>query len=56
MSWPGLGPLLLEAVIARDLHLVVGAVTCSTVLLVAGSLLADGLLFIADPRIRPGKV
>jgi peptide/nickel transport system permease protein len=56
MSWPGLGPLLLEAVVARDLHLVVGAVICSTVLLVAGSLLADALLFIADPRIRPGRV
>jgi len=53
MSWPGLGPLLLEAVVARDLHLVVGAVTCSTVLLISGSLLADGLLYLADPRIRP---
>lgn len=52
LSWPGLGPLLLEAVIARDLHLVVGAVTCSTLLLVAGSLLADGLLLLVDPRIR----
>jgi peptide/nickel transport system permease protein len=53
LSWPGLGPLLLEAVAARDLHLVVGAVTCSTVLLVCGNLLADGLLYLADPRIRP---
>jgi peptide/nickel transport system permease protein len=56
MSWPGLGPLLLEAVLARDLHLVVGAVTCSTLFLIAGSLLADGLLYVADPRIRPGRV
>jgi peptide/nickel transport system permease protein len=55
MSWPGLGPLLLEAVAARDLHLVVGAVTCSTVLLIAGNLLADGLLYMVDPRIRPGQ-
>jgi peptide/nickel transport system permease protein len=53
MSWPGLGPLMLEAVVARDLHVVVGAVLCSTVLLVGGSLLADALLFLADPRIRP---
>jgi peptide/nickel transport system permease protein len=53
MSWPGLGPLLLEAVVARDLHLVVGAVTCSTVLLIAGNLLADGLLYLVDPRLRP---
>ena len=53
MSWPGLGPLLIEAVVARDLHLVVGAVTCSTVLLIAGNLLADGLLYLVDPRLRP---
>jgi peptide/nickel transport system permease protein len=52
LSWPGLGPLLLEAVAARDLHLVVGAVTCSTALLVAGTLLADALRFAADPRVR----
>ena len=53
MSWPGLGPLLLDAVAARDLHVVVAAVTCSTVLLIMGNLLADGLLYLADPRIRP---
>jgi peptide/nickel transport system permease protein len=56
MSWPGLGPLLLEAVVARDLHLVVGAVTCSTVLLIAGNLVADGLLYLVDPRLRPLQV
>jgi peptide/nickel transport system permease protein len=55
MSWPGLGPFLLEAVAARDLHVVVAAVTCSTVLLVAGNLFADGLLYLADPRIRPAR-
>jgi peptide/nickel transport system permease protein len=55
MSWPGLGPLLLEAVTARDLHVVVAAVTCSTVLLIVGNLFADGLLYLADPRIRPGR-
>ena len=55
MSWPGLGPLLLAAVAARDLHVVVAAVSCSTVLLVAGNLLADGLLYLADPRLRPER-
>ena len=55
MSWPGLGPLMLDAVLARDLHVVMAAVTCSTVLLVAGNLLADGLLYLADPRIRSGQ-
>ena len=55
MSWPGLGPLLLAAVAARDLHVVVAAVSCSTVLLVAGNVVADGLLYLADPRVRPGR-
>jgi peptide/nickel transport system permease protein len=52
MSWPGLGPLLLEAIVARDLHLVIGAVMCSTVLLLTGNLIADALLYLADPRTR----
>jgi peptide/nickel transport system permease protein len=52
MSWPGLGPLTLDAVASRDLHVVVAAVTCSTGLLVLGTLLADGLLYLADPRVR----
>jgi peptide/nickel transport system permease protein len=52
MSWPGLGPLLLEAILARDLYVVIGGVLFSTVFLVAGNLLADLLLYWADPRIR----
>jgi peptide/nickel transport system permease protein len=52
MSWPGLGPLLIEAILARDVHLVIGAVVFSTGFLVAGSLIVDGLLVLADPRIR----
>lgn len=56
MGWPGLGPLLLDAIAARDLHVVIGAVLCSTVLLLAGNLIADGLLYLADPRLRPDDV
>ena len=52
MSWPGLGPLLLEAVLARDLYVVVGGILGSTLFLVGGNLLADLLLYWADPRIR----
>ena len=55
MSWPGIGPLLLAAVVARDLHVVVGVVTCSTILLIGGNLLADGLLYWADPRVRASQ-
>jgi ABC-type dipeptide/oligopeptide/nickel transport system permease component len=52
MSWPGLGPFLLEAILARDLCVVIGGVLLSTVFLVAGNFLADLLLYWVDPRIR----
>jgi len=52
MSWPGLGPLLLEAILARDVYLVIGPVVVSTLLLLAGNLAADLLLYALDPRIR----
>jgi peptide/nickel transport system permease protein len=52
MSWPGLGPLLLEAILARDLYVVVGGILFSALFLVGGNLLADLLLYWADPRIR----
>jgi peptide/nickel transport system permease protein len=54
MSWPGLGPLLLEAILARDLYVVIGGVLCSTIFLIAGNFLADVLMYWADPRIRTG--
>jgi peptide/nickel transport system permease protein len=54
MSWPGLGPFLLEAILARDLYVVIGGVLLSTLFLVAGNLVADLLLYWADPRIRVG--
>jgi peptide/nickel transport system permease protein len=52
MSWPGLGPLVLEAILARDLYLVIGGVMLSTIFLVTGNFIADLLLYWADPRIR----
>jgi peptide/nickel transport system permease protein len=52
MSWPGIGPLLLEAILARDLFVVIGVVMLSTVFLIAGNFLADILLYAFDPRIR----
>jgi len=52
MSWPGMGPLLLEAILARDLYVVIGGVLLSTFFLVCGNFIADLLLFWADPRIR----
>ncbi len=52
MSWPGLGPLLLEAILARDLYVVIGGVLLSTLFLVGGNFVADVLLYWSDPRIR----
>ena len=52
LSWPGVGPLLLESILARDVHVVVGAVLISTALLIVGNLVADLLLYAVDPRIR----
>jgi peptide/nickel transport system permease protein len=51
-GWPGLGPLLVESMLARDVYVVVGVVMLSSVFLILGNLLADVLLFLNDPRIR----
>jgi peptide/nickel transport system permease protein len=51
-GWPGLGPLLLESSMSRDLYVLVGIVMASTVFMICGNLLADILLFVADPRLR----
>jgi peptide/nickel transport system permease protein len=52
MGWPGIGPLFIEAILARDLFVVVDTVLLSSVFLTAGNFFADVLLFAADPRIR----
>jgi peptide/nickel transport system permease protein len=52
MGWPGLGPLLLEAIFSRDVHVVIGATMLSALFLIAGNLIADLLLYAIDPRIR----
>ena len=52
MSWPGLGPLVVEALLARDVHVVLGASMLGTIFLIAGNLLADVTLYVVDPRIR----
>jgi peptide/nickel transport system permease protein len=52
MSWPGMGPLFLEAIMARDFFLVLGSVMFITLFLVVGNFLADILLYAFDPRIR----
>jgi peptide/nickel transport system permease protein len=53
-GWPGLGPLLLEATLGRDLYLVIGGIMFSAVFMLAGNFVADLLLIAFDPRIRTG--
>jgi peptide/nickel transport system permease protein len=55
MGWPGLGPLMVEAIMARDIAVVLGVILLSAAFLVAGNLLADLLLYRLDPRIRVKK-
>ena len=52
MGWPGLGPLFLDAIMTRDLAIVVAVVMLSTVFVAVGNLAADLLLYRFDPRIR----
>jgi peptide/nickel transport system permease protein len=52
MGWPGLGPLLVEAIMARDVPVVLAVILSSAAFLVAGNLVADLLLYRLDPRIR----
>jgi peptide/nickel transport system permease protein len=52
LSWPGLGPLVLEAVLARDVNVVMAAVMLASIFLVLGNLIADTILYRVDPRIR----
>ena len=49
-QYPGLGRLILEAVMKSDINLVMASLMMGAVMLVLGSLLSDILLKIADPR------
>lgn len=51
-NWPGLGRLILQAVIARDLYLVMASLMMGALMLIVGNLLADLMLKAVDPRIR----
>lgn len=51
-AWPGLGKLATDAIAARDYPLVLAATLLASVAVVIGSLVADVLTAIADPRVR----
>lgn len=51
-GWPGVGPLFLDAIYVRDFHVVMAVVMLFSVFLIASNLIADLLLYAADPRVR----
>ena len=54
-NWPGLGRLILQAVLAQDLYLVMASLMMGALMLIVGNLLADLLLQQVDPRIKLGN-
>jgi peptide/nickel transport system permease protein len=50
-SWPGIGQLAYDAVLKRDIFLVVDLVQLSALLLLVGNTIGDLLLRVLDPRI-----
>lgn len=51
-QYPGLGRLILEAVMKSDINLVMASLMIGTIMLIIGNLLADILLKIVDPRVE----
>lgn len=51
-QYPGLGRLILEAVMKSDINLVMASLMIGSIMLVLGNLLADILLILTDPRVR----
>lgn len=52
LSYPGLGKLTLDAMLTKDLNLVMAALMFGAIMLICGNLFADLLLKFTDPRIR----
>ena len=51
-QYPGLGRLILEAVLKSDINLVMASLMIGSIMLITGNLIADILLIITDPRTR----
>jgi peptide/nickel transport system permease protein len=53
-TWPGMGRLFLDSIGYRDYPVVMGILMFSAMMVLIGSLLADILYAVVDPRIRVG--
>lgn len=54
-GWPGMGLVIVNSIDSRDYPLLMAAVIIGSVLVAIGSLLADLLYRVADPRIRDDR-
>jgi len=52
-AWPGLGRLAADAIALRDYPLVTGTAVTASAVVVLGSVVADGLVRVVDPRVAP---
>ncbi len=53
-SWPGLGTLALQSILALDTPTILGILFFSALFVIVGNLLTDLVLRLIDPRIRSG--
>jgi peptide/nickel transport system permease protein len=53
-SWPGLGTLAFDSIIARDTPTILGILFFSALVVIIGNLLTDLALRLVDPRVRSG--
>ena len=51
-SWPGVGRLYLDSLNYQDYSVILGLLLITSVMVLAGSLLADILYAVVDPRVR----
>ncbi len=51
-GWPGIGRIAVQAAFTRDYPLMMGNLMLSSVMVILGSLIADVLYAVADPRIK----
>ena len=51
LSYPGLGKLTLDAMLTKDMNMVMASIMMGAIMLVTGNLFADVLLKFTDPRI-----
>mgnify|MGYP001271316486 FL=1 len=54
-SWPGLGTLAFESIIARDTPTILGILFFSALVVIVGNLLTDLALRLVDPRVRTNR-